>query len=769
MKMPKTPFATRLSGGAKETELRLRSIFQWKKKRPPVVLLILAAVLLVGICGGLVGFSSTPRRGTFSELYPEYFAENAGVYIVYENKEDFGRAEPMPGSAEFAAAMEYLGGTELRAVWGRKNLIGEFDFRNGAFYLVSETEDPLKLELYPDGYVVVSTGHGQTENHDDAKVYRAESFDKEAFLNLWKPLETPETAAVAEKQLRLIAESVDMWAVSQEYANERYAYCVTDLDGNGRLELIASNYGGTGHYTYTRFYEVNEDGTALSRCDYETKFEHDAESEADVIEYTIDAYRSPLTGLTWYIFEDYGKWGGAEYPQVKLALQLNEGRVETNALAWKHSTFIEFGILERTTCADWQGTEWSDAEAEGAQKLYDTAADRYFIDQQKLSVTLGWMEVSPEEMRRKGEDELCSLLTASLLGFTAAEVDNPEVKPVAETEIDVDTLENLNLDGVGSNDDSLTVTTVRPHDWTESYAAMTVRLGTGQELEYTVMGRYFCNGVHTPYLTTMERQTIVLELAFWGANWAGCNDILFEVRDGVLTEVCTLSGDDAENALNTQSTLYGLEVIEREDSPLQALRVPTSVGKWHGPDIGTLTWEDDQWKFVLDGYYIDDWYWAVVDGGMELTISLRGRINWETPSYPIWYYDQIQILHGETVIQTITENSFMPDDHCPFDFFNADVPNRSVFVRDINFDGNDDFGVPCNRYHNDGYCWFLYDPQLRQFRYAFSLSGEPLLLSDQKQIVEKWQDDYGENITYNTYEYNKQGKLTLVESRKETE
>ena len=56
-KIPNTPFSTCLSGSAKETELRLRNIFQWKKKRPPVFLLILVAVLLLGICGGLVGFS----------------------------------------------------------------------------------------------------------------------------------------------------------------------------------------------------------------------------------------------------------------------------------------------------------------------------------------------------------------------------------------------------------------------------------------------------------------------------------------------------------------------------------------------------------------------------------------------------------------------------------------------------------------------------------------------------------------------------------------
>lgn len=54
--VPRSPFATRLSGSAKETELRLRNIFQWKKKRPPVILL-LAAILLAAGCGSLVHFN----------------------------------------------------------------------------------------------------------------------------------------------------------------------------------------------------------------------------------------------------------------------------------------------------------------------------------------------------------------------------------------------------------------------------------------------------------------------------------------------------------------------------------------------------------------------------------------------------------------------------------------------------------------------------------------------------------------------------------------
>lgn len=50
---PRSPFATRLSGRASETELRIRSIFQRKKKRPPVWSMVLAGLLILS-CGSLV-------------------------------------------------------------------------------------------------------------------------------------------------------------------------------------------------------------------------------------------------------------------------------------------------------------------------------------------------------------------------------------------------------------------------------------------------------------------------------------------------------------------------------------------------------------------------------------------------------------------------------------------------------------------------------------------------------------------------------------------
>ncbi len=57
--VPRSPFATRLSGSVKETELRIRNLFQGPKKRPPVPIMILTALLILS-CGWLV--SCQPRE-----------------------------------------------------------------------------------------------------------------------------------------------------------------------------------------------------------------------------------------------------------------------------------------------------------------------------------------------------------------------------------------------------------------------------------------------------------------------------------------------------------------------------------------------------------------------------------------------------------------------------------------------------------------------------------------------------------------------------------
>ena len=59
--LPRSPFSTPLSGSARETEDRIRNIFQYKKKRPPLLFFVLACILALS-CGGLV--SCQPAQGS---------------------------------------------------------------------------------------------------------------------------------------------------------------------------------------------------------------------------------------------------------------------------------------------------------------------------------------------------------------------------------------------------------------------------------------------------------------------------------------------------------------------------------------------------------------------------------------------------------------------------------------------------------------------------------------------------------------------------------
>ena len=69
-----------------------------------------------------------------------------------------------------------------------------------------------------------------------------------------------------EGQLKTIAEAKDKIVTRGKYdANHHYA--VTDLDQNGRLELIiATEMNGTGHITHNWYYEISKDGSKLKKC-----------------------------------------------------------------------------------------------------------------------------------------------------------------------------------------------------------------------------------------------------------------------------------------------------------------------------------------------------------------------------------------------------------------------------------------------------------------------------------------------------------------------
>lgn len=211
-----------------------------------------------------------------------------------------------------------------------------------------------------------------------------------------------------EDKIRIIASNIGMWTESAEYANDVYNYAVTDLDGNGRLEIIASNIGGTGVYTYSTFYEINEDLDGLAAWDYVTE---EGDSQADIAVDSVDGFYDSQKGIMYYIFDDFLKSGAAEYYENKRAMYFENGQVKEKLLAYRTTIYTEPNAEALITCMDKDGNEISEEE-------YEAIADKAFAGLEKKKVYFGWCQFfEPDELTNMSENELTAMLKESFEKF----------------------------------------------------------------------------------------------------------------------------------------------------------------------------------------------------------------------------------------------------------------------------------------------------------------------------------------------------------------
>lgn len=235
---------------------------------------------------------------------------------------------------------------------------------------------------------------------------------EEASLEIYSVAETASESVQA--QLELIVDSIDQWALAMDYANEVYEYAVTDLDGNGRLEIIAANMGGTGIYTYSNYYEVNETFDGLVLCERDVM---EGGSQADIGTESVDAYYDGETGTTYYVFKDYIRNGAAEHYEVQIAVSLVDGKVFEETLALRSEIHDpESGLI--ISCQDAVGAEITEDE-------YGAIADAVFAGMDKMNVQISWC-VYPgmdgaEEFRALSREEILDVLAKSYEGFAAFE------------------------------------------------------------------------------------------------------------------------------------------------------------------------------------------------------------------------------------------------------------------------------------------------------------------------------------------------------------
>ena len=197
-----------------------------------------------------------------------------------------------------------------------------------------------------------------------------------------------------EAQMQIFVDNVSLWRAQLDYADELWKYAVTNLDLDDKNEIIVSQCGGTGCYTYSRIFEVNDtfDGLVEITTDFS-----EGNSQPDIMDEKVDVYwKNPYL---YYVFTDTMKNGAGEHYQNESVISLQENKLIVTSIVFKDSIYdIENEELV-VTVRDANGNKIP-------EEAYNTEVQKYFEGCEKYFCTIGWQDMrtlsdDPETMKEQ--------------------------------------------------------------------------------------------------------------------------------------------------------------------------------------------------------------------------------------------------------------------------------------------------------------------------------------------------------------------------------
>lgn len=173
-----------------------------------------------------------------------------------------------------------------------------------------------------------------------------------------------------EDQIQCLVDHYYMWngdtALCERMSYVFYAnYFLTDLDHDGLLEITVSSTQGSGHFTFTSMYEVNETIDGLTEIAFD--LEDYPETFTDLtfgyndsqLEFT--GYYNPVSDTYYYFAENTWRAGVREYGKIKLELSMIDNQIQIRTLGAK--TVTRNSAYEENTSYKIEDTEYGSEEA----------------------------------------------------------------------------------------------------------------------------------------------------------------------------------------------------------------------------------------------------------------------------------------------------------------------------------------------------------------------------------------------------------------------
>lgn len=198
-------------------------------------------------------------------------------------------------------------------------------------------------------------------------------------------------------QLNVIMKNVSLWNCDDQYS--QYSYAVTDLDGNGYLEIIAAITQGSGNFTTGKLFEVTPSGNLADR----RLIQHDGDAIPEITINTAEVYTDPSNGRRYYIYTDITNNGYAEAYENTCALSLYKGCIHQENIRGIIYTANSAGSYSLSHCGA-DGSPISEAE-------YTSAVTDYFRGYSRSNASFGWFKFL--------DGDFSTLLNRSYSAFSA--------------------------------------------------------------------------------------------------------------------------------------------------------------------------------------------------------------------------------------------------------------------------------------------------------------------------------------------------------------
>ena len=208
-------------------------------------------------------------------------------------------------------------------------------------------------------------------------------------------------------QVALIARERGLWLPDEEWYFQPYSYAITDLNQNGRVEILVSCCQGTDIFTLTDVFEVSENGDSLIRCN---NSQGEGASQADLIVSKAPVYYNAEENSYTYLFYDYMRSGWAWNGEEARAVTLLEGQLVEQLIA---GMFNEYD--EEANCT----SEYYRADGASIDEAaYQTAVAEYFKECVEMEALFAWQNIDYDEAYAMDAEAWSKLLEASYTGFS---------------------------------------------------------------------------------------------------------------------------------------------------------------------------------------------------------------------------------------------------------------------------------------------------------------------------------------------------------------